>query len=133
MAKYVISLDNFGHRLITAIHTYCHQTGHDVTPERTQNIFQQCIGQMLGCVETDLQAYLANLMAVPDWRTIWYHERHVSYEEVEWFKHEFRNIGILLWRKLQSVGLMSQNYTYLFESGTPDFIVINCYIDSALL
>ena len=130
MARYIVSLDRFGHRLYQAVINYCQVTGHDRDPARYMHIYEQCLSQMLHVMTDDFQDYTTALLSIPDWSTIHFLDSPVNYEVTRPFRDEVRAIGILLWQKIRSVNALEPFSYRVFYSATLDLVIFTSYADA---
>jgi len=133
MSKMIIGLENSGFEFKNNVIRYCQDTGHPTTPVMYNKIYHEVLCQIFGLMDQDFETFMANIMMLPDFRTIHYLEEPINYQVVGDFRNAARAFAILIWRRLSSRGNMDLRYTYVLETSNEMYAVVGAYIDSSNL
>lgn len=130
MPRLIIGLEMAGHTFINDVIQYCQATGHAVDNERTLHIYNECLSQIFHCIDVDFQVFMANIMGIPNWKTIHFLEEPVDYERVAPFREAVRFMAILIWNRLKDKGNLDQQYVYLLESASSSVAIVSQVVNA---
>lgn len=130
MADMIVGFERFGYQLQNDVIRYCQETGHPNRPDLHKNIYQEVVSQVFSQMTPDFQAFMANLMMLPDWKTIHYLEEPLDYSRVDPFKQAVRAFAILLWHRLYTRDKLNENYVFVFQSCNADYAYVKTYLES---
>lgn len=130
MPTFIVGLDRVGATFYNNVINYCNITGHPGSPELYKQIYDQCLSQILHKMDSNIDAFMLNLVELPCWDLIYYLPTPLQPQVAEIFKGEFRAFALWIWTEFNNKGLFNEEYVYIFENASTTFVIVNAYIDA---
>lgn len=125
--RFIIGTEHFGYQFMNDVVRYCQDTGQPQRPELYKAIYHESISQIFSRIDVSFEAFMLNLMELPQWETIYYGEQDLDMQLTKPFAAQFRAFAITLWGRMKTRQTLLPNRYYLLESEDEQLLVVASY------
>lgn len=96
----IIGLEQLGYRLHADCREFSRRANQSISEETVMQIYVEVISQIMSIYDEDPNAFLINILSVPNFKTITYTENSIDLEVIQWFKGQVRIFAVGLYNQI---------------------------------